>query len=82
MGELWSLFDFLMPGFLGTALDFGRRFRGPIEKGGDAERQAALARRVAPFLLRRTKARGRVRPAAQTEIAETVEMGDAAARDL
>ncbi len=43
---------------------FGRRFRGPIEKGGDADRQAALARRVAPFLLRRTKARGRVRPAA------------------
>src|SRR5208337_3392069 len=43
LGELWSLFDFLMPAFLGNRQQFGRRYRGPIEKGGDNERQALLA---------------------------------------
>jgi len=76
LGELWSLFDFLMPGFLGDRQSFGRRFRAPIEKGGDAERQAMLARRVAPFLLRRTKGEVAADLPAKTEIAETVEMGD------
>ncbi|MDJ0391032.1 DEAD/DEAH box helicase [Roseomonas sp. E05] len=56
LGELWSLFDFLMPGFLGDRQGFGRLWRAPIERGGDTARQAVLARRVAPFLLRRTKA--------------------------
>jgi hypothetical protein len=55
LGELWSLMRFLMPGFLGSAEDFGKRFRTPIEKDGDAERQAALKARVAPVILRRTK---------------------------
>ena len=55
LGELWSLFDFVLPGFLGDRRSFQRRFRTPVEKGGDMERQALLARRVAPFLLRRTK---------------------------
>jgi len=55
LGELWSLMKFLMPGFLGSAEDFGKRFRTPIEKDGDAERQAALKARVAPVILRRTK---------------------------
>ncbi len=77
LGELWSLFDFLMPGFLGDRQFFGRRFRGPIEKGGDTDRQASLAQRVAPFLLRRTKAEVASDLPPKTEIAEAVEMGDA-----
>ncbi len=74
LGELWALFDFMMPGFLGSALDFGRRFRTPIEKGGDTGRHAALARRVSPFLLRRTKADvlGELPP--RTDILETIQM--------
>ncbi|HHL45586.1 MAG TPA: DEAD/DEAH box helicase [Gammaproteobacteria bacterium] len=56
LGELWALFDFLMPGFLGDARQFKQLFRTPIEKQGDEERRVRLARRVAPFMLRRTKA--------------------------
>lgn len=55
LGELWSLFNFLLPGFLGDRKRFAQLFRNPIEKQGDGDRQAALAARVAPFMLRRTK---------------------------
>jgi superfamily II DNA or RNA helicase len=74
LGELWALFDFMMPGFLGSAQDFGRRFRNPIEKGGDAELHAALARRVAPFLLRRNKSEVATELPPRTEIVENVQM--------
>ncbi|MEJ7137002.1 SNF2-related protein [Amphibiibacter pelophylacis] len=55
LGELWSLFHFLMPGFLGSSTRFRTLFRTPIEKQGDGERLAQLRRRIAPFMLRRTK---------------------------
>jgi superfamily II DNA or RNA helicase len=55
LGELWSLFDFLQPGFLGDERHFQRFYRTPIEKNGDRNRHQALTRRIAPFLLRRTK---------------------------
>jgi hypothetical protein len=44
LGELWAQFDFLLPGFLGTRKDFTRRWRTPIEKGGDVVRRAASVR--------------------------------------
>ncbi len=55
LGELWSLFHFLMPGFLGSARRFKELYRTPIEKHGDTDLLAALSRRVTPFILRRTK---------------------------
>jgi SNF2 family DNA or RNA helicase len=55
LGELWALFDFLMPGFLGDSKAFTSQFRTPIEKHGDVERQQRLAKRIAPFMLRRRK---------------------------
>jgi hypothetical protein len=55
LGELWSLFEYLMPGFLGDAETFRKVYRNPIEKKQDVERQGMLARRVAPLMLRRTK---------------------------
>ena len=55
LGELWSLFHFLMPGFLGSQKRFKELFRTPIEKHGDSERLAQLRSRVTPFMLRRTK---------------------------
>jgi superfamily II DNA or RNA helicase len=55
LGELWSQFDFLLPGFLGSQKDFTRRWRNPIEKNGDDVRRALLARRIRPFMLRRRK---------------------------
>ncbi|KAJ1561339.1 btaf1 RNA polymerase II, B-TFIID transcription factor-associated, 170kDa [Cladochytrium tenue] len=64
--ELWSLFDFLMPGFLGTEQQFNARFGKPIlaskdAKGSSKEQEAgalaleALHKQVLPFLLRRMK---------------------------
>ncbi|HEX6735768.1 MAG TPA: DEAD/DEAH box helicase, partial [Azonexus sp.] len=55
LGELWSQFDFLLPGFLGTAKQFTRHWRTPIEKQGDNQRSRLLARRIRPFILRRKK---------------------------
>ncbi len=55
LGELWSLFDFLMPGMLGGQKRFSQHFRTPIEKHGDADRQRRLNNAIAPFLLRRRK---------------------------
>ncbi|MET1257295.1 DEAD/DEAH box helicase [Aliikangiella maris] len=55
LGELWSLFNFLMPGFLGKESQFKKLFRQPIEKDNDLIRQKILAQRIGPFMLRRTK---------------------------
>ena len=55
LGELWSLFHFLMPGLLGDAKQFRQFFRVPIEKEANLERRELLAHRVKPFMLRRTK---------------------------
>jgi superfamily II DNA or RNA helicase len=56
LGEIWSLFHFLMPGFLGSQKRFTELFRKPIEKQGDPEAMYQLRARVTPFMLRRTKA--------------------------
>jgi superfamily II DNA or RNA helicase len=53
--ELWSLFDFLMPGFLGDIARFRTTFRTPIERDGNAQKLEALRAAVAPFILRRMK---------------------------
>jgi superfamily II DNA or RNA helicase len=52
LGELWSLFEFLNPGLLGSARSFSRTFAG---KNVPPERRDALARALRPLLLRRTK---------------------------
>ncbi len=79
LGELWSLFNFLLPGFLGDERVFRARYRTPIEKEGDSVRRDFLARRVKPFLLRRTKEKvaGELPP--KTEITRSVELGGAQA---
>jgi len=53
--DLWSLFDFLMPGYLGAAEDFRQRCEIPIMRDRDAGARARLARRLRPFVLRRLK---------------------------
>ena len=53
--DLWSIFDFLMPGYLGTAKDFRERYELSIAKEKNSDAQARLARRLRPFLLRRLK---------------------------
>ncbi len=52
--ELWSLFEFLMPGFLGSQHSFQRGIIKPI-KDGDEESLDFLRTRVKPFILRRAK---------------------------
>ena len=55
LGELWSQFDFLLPGFLGDAKSFTKTWRTPIEKHGNTVRAELLSRRIRPFILRRRK---------------------------
>jgi len=55
LGEIWSMFHFLMPGYLGNLEKFNRLFRKPIENMGDYSRQQTLSKRLKPFMLRRTK---------------------------
>jgi SNF2 family DNA or RNA helicase len=72
LGEIWSQFAFLMPGLLGDRRGFVRRFRTPIEKNGDDARRLLLARRLKPFLLRRTKSEVEADLPAKTEIVQRV----------
>ena len=77
LGELWSLFHFLMPGWLGDLKRFNQHYRTPIERHGDSERMAHLASRIRPFLLRRTKEQVATELPAKTEMIHWVELSDA-----
>ena len=81
LGELWSLFHFLLPGFLGDEIRFNSVFRRPIEKARDDERRKVLARRVSPFILRRKKDEVVKELPPKTEIVQNVEL-TGAQRDL
>ncbi len=77
LGELWSLFHFLMPGWLGDAKQFNSNYRTPIEKLGNEERLQHLNARIKPFLLRRTKEQVATELPPKTEIIHWVELNDA-----
>ena len=81
LGELWSQFDFLLPGFLGDARHFTRHWRTPIEKQGDHLRRGLLARRIRPFILRRKKEDVARELPPKTVIVRSVELAGAQ-RDL
>ncbi len=55
LADAWALFDLLVPGLLGDGRSFKRTYSGPIEGHGDPVARAHLARKLRPFLLRRTK---------------------------
>ena len=55
LSELWSILDFLNPGYLGGENFFKRRFAIPIEKYGDTASLETLRSLVQPFILRRLK---------------------------
>jgi len=74
LGELWSLFDFLMPGLLGSRDDFQVGFREPIEVRGDKLRVEALRDRVRPYILRRTKDTVARELPAKTQLVRAVSM--------
>ena len=81
LGELWSIMSFANPGYLGDKAAFSRQWRVPIEKRADKERATALARRVKPFLLRRTKAEVATELPAKSEIVERIVL-EGSQRDL
>lgn len=55
LGELWSIFDFVMPGLLYTNRKFREKFELPIVKDNQKEAINGLKRMIAPFVLRREK---------------------------
>jgi SNF2 family DNA or RNA helicase len=55
LSELWSILEFLNPGYLGAADRFRKDFALPIERGNDAGTKAQLRTLVQPFILRRVK---------------------------
>ena len=81
LGELWSIMSFANPGYLGDKTAFSRHWRVPIEKRSDQERAAALAVRVRPFLLRRTKTEVATELPAKNEIVERIVL-EGSQRDL
>ncbi|HEY9805429.1 MAG TPA: DEAD/DEAH box helicase, partial [Candidatus Obscuribacterales bacterium] len=55
LSELWSILDFLNPGYLGPKNFFQRRFAIPVERYGDTASLKTLRSLVQPFILRRLK---------------------------
>lgn len=53
--ELWSIMQFLNPGYLGTRESFRREFAIPVERFHDPEITNQLKELVSPFILRRVK---------------------------
>lgn len=53
--DLWSLMQFLMPGYLGSREDFKTRYEKPVTDDPSGPEQKRLLKRLRPFVLRRTK---------------------------
>ena len=76
LSELWSLFQFINPGLLGSLQQFQSRFVRPIEKDGDQSRQRQLRQLIRPFILRRLKSQVLEELPPKTEITIHVEMSE------
>ncbi|MFC4260108.1 SNF2-related protein [Marinobacter lacisalsi] len=74
LGELWSLFDLVLPGYLGTGAEFREFYRNPLERNGDQDQHYHLGRRIHPFLLRRTKDQVTPELPEKTEMVKLVEL--------
>ncbi len=68
--ELWSIFQFLNPGYLGSEQNFRRQFANPIEKLDDTEAAKRLRHLTTPFILRRLK----TDPTVISDLPEKMEM--------
>ncbi|NBC48473.1 MAG: ATP-dependent helicase [Gammaproteobacteria bacterium] len=55
LGDLWSLFEFLQPGYLGTRARFRKTFELPVQRDKDPAKTQTLKQLVQPFILRRVK---------------------------
>jgi len=70
LAELWSLYDFINPGYLGSSREFNNQFSAAIEKDKDEQRTADLQKLIKPFMLRRKKKD----PAIQLDLPDKNEM--------
>lgn len=77
LGELWSLFNFINPGLLGSLQQFNQRFVTPNVIDGGASDKQYLKKLIAPFMLRRTKAKVLDELPPKTEITHKVELSAA-----
>ena len=80
LGELWTLFNFINPGLLGSLQRFNSRFAVPIEKYNNRDAKRRLKRLIQPFILRRLKSQVLEELPPRTEVVLQVEMsaGEAA----
>jgi len=62
LAELWSIFDYALPGYLGTLANFAKDFRKPIEVNRSPETAERLRRITEPFILRRLKTDKEIAP--------------------
>ena len=77
LGELWNLFNFILPGLLGSLASFNQRFAIPIERYGDKAARRKLKKIIRPFILRRSKAQVLEELPPRTEITLQVQMNPA-----
>ena len=76
LSELWTLFNFLNPGLLGSFKKFNEKFAVPIERDQDNEARNRLRKLIRPFILRRLKSDVLQELPAKTEITLEVKMSD------
>ncbi|MGV8074083.1 MAG: SNF2-related protein [Syntrophobacteraceae bacterium] len=74
LSELWTLFNFINPGLLGSRQKFNERFAAPIERLDDRSARKRLKKLIHPFILRRTKAQVLEELPPRTEISLQVEL--------
>jgi SNF2 family DNA or RNA helicase len=74
LGELWNLFNFIIPGLLGSLESFNQRFAVPIERFDDHVARRKLKKLIRPFILRRNKSQVLEELPPRTEITLQVEM--------
>ncbi|MDR3556970.1 MAG: SNF2-related protein [Syntrophobacteraceae bacterium] len=74
LGELWTLFNFINPGLLGSLQRFNARFAVPIEKFNNRDARKRLKRLIQPFMLRRLKSQVLEELPPRTEVVLQVEM--------
>lgn len=76
LGELWSLLEFVNPGFLGSQKEFQERFAVPIEREQNRNARQTLKRLLRPFLLRRLKSEVLHELPSKTETTIRIEMSE------
>ncbi len=74
LDELWSIFDFLMGGYLGTYTGFKKKYVTPIKEKNEQKLLTELKQRVSPFILRRNKSEVLLELPEKTELVTKVKM--------